>query len=176
MEGYASEVGNVLQQKLRPLDQALREEMEETRVAVNDQSSNIEKVSQAVSNTAYMSEQLLSEVKNQFLAQRVIFQEKIDETKNLFLQYCAYGNSGNPAPRQPSYEPREPSYAPPEPTYTPRQAPYLPNNEPVTETSRTPYYSPVTQATSSSRLVDFTSDIHGNLMIYNIFESIREAL
>ncbi|ROT82087.1 Techylectin-5B [Penaeus vannamei] len=70
MEGYAAEVGGVLQKKLMPLDETLREEMLETRIAVNDQAANIEKVSQAVGNTAYMGEQLLTEIKNQFHAQR----------------------------------------------------------------------------------------------------------
>lgn len=46
MEGYAAEVGGVLQKKLMPLDETLREEMLETRIAVNDQAANIEKVSQ----------------------------------------------------------------------------------------------------------------------------------
>ncbi|XP_064113048.1 uncharacterized protein LOC135219860 isoform X2 [Macrobrachium nipponense] len=126
MEGYASGVGDVLQQKLRPLDQALREEMEETRVAVNDQASNIEKVSQAVSNTAYMSEQLLSEIKNQFQAHRIILQEKFDETRNMFLQYCAHGGGGSQGPWAPTYAPREPDYVPEEPSYPPREEPKMP--------------------------------------------------
>lgn len=55
MEGYAAEVGGVLQKKLMPLDEALREEMLETRVAVNDQAANIEKVSQVRSwNSLFM--------------------------------------------------------------------------------------------------------------------------
>ncbi|XP_066985122.1 uncharacterized protein [Macrobrachium rosenbergii] len=126
IEGYASGVGDVLQQKLRPLDQALREEMEETRVAVNDQASNIEKVAQAVSNTAYMSEQLLSEIKNQFQAHRIILQEKFDETRNLFLQYCAHGGGGSQGPWSPTYAPKEPDYAPEEPSYSPREEPKSP--------------------------------------------------
>ncbi|XP_037779578.1 uncharacterized protein LOC119576102 isoform X6 [Penaeus monodon] len=112
MEGYAAEVGGVLQKKLMPLDEALREEMLETRVAVNDQAANIEKVSQAVGNTAYMGEQLLSEIKNQFHAQRVIIQERFDETRGLILQYCANGGGGGSGgpPYNPPAAPRSPSY------------------------------------------------------------------
>ncbi|XP_063603689.1 uncharacterized protein LOC134779444 isoform X2 [Penaeus indicus] len=115
MEGYAAEVGGVLQKKLMPLDEALREEMLETRVAVNDQAANIEKVSQAVGNTAYMGEQLLSEIKNQFHAQRVIIQERFDETRGLILQYCGNGGgggggSGGRPPYNPPAAPRSPSY------------------------------------------------------------------
>ncbi|XP_068220341.1 uncharacterized protein [Palaemon carinicauda] len=158
LEGYASGVGDVVQQKLRPLDQALREEMEETRVAVNDQASNIEKVAQAVSNTAYMSEQLLAEIRNQFQAQRIIFQEKFDESRNLFLQYCAHGGAGgggggaagggggggNQAPWTPTYTPREPYPTPEEPTYAPRE-------EPRTSAPRQPTVPPMPPTSSSTR-------------------------
>lgn len=46
MESYLAEMGVELQRKLTPLDRALREEMEVTRGAVNEQSASIEKVSQ----------------------------------------------------------------------------------------------------------------------------------
>ncbi|XP_069977889.1 uncharacterized protein [Penaeus vannamei] len=111
MEGYAAEVGGVLQKKLMPLDETLREEMLETRIAVNDQAANIEKVSQAVGNTAYMGEQLLTEIKNQFHAQRVIIQERFDETRGLILQHCANGGGGGSAPPyNPPLAPRDPAY------------------------------------------------------------------
>ncbi|XP_042880412.1 uncharacterized protein LOC122258489 isoform X4 [Penaeus japonicus] len=128
MEGYAAEVGGVLQKKLMPLDEALREEMLETRIAVNDQSASIEKVSQAVGNTAYMGEQLLTEIKNQFHAQRVIIQERFDETRGLIMQYCANGgggsgSSGGGGGGGPSYNP---PVAPRAPSYPTTSAPSKP--------------------------------------------------
>ncbi|XP_042218503.1 uncharacterized protein LOC121863773 isoform X7 [Homarus americanus] len=177
LEAYVAEVGGVVQKKLVPLDQALREEMEVTRVAVNDQSANIEKVSQAVGNTAYVSEQLLTEMTNQFQALRTNIQDRFDETRNLILQYCAGGHN----PREPDYTPREDPYTPRqdpntprEDPYTPREEPYTPREEPytpretpsrptypTTATTRAPQYAPPTPPlpTSPSKGVTDCSDL-----------------
>ncbi|XP_042218498.1 uncharacterized protein LOC121863773 isoform X2 [Homarus americanus] len=170
LEAYVAEVGGVVQKKLVPLDQALREEMEVTRVAVNDQSANIEKVSQAVGNTAYVSEQLLTEMTNQFQALRTNIQDRFDETRNLILQYCAGGHN----PREPDYTPREDPYTPRqdpntprEDPYTPREEPYTPREEPytpretpsrptypTTATTRAPQYAPPTPPLPTSPRVE----------------------
>ncbi|XP_042218502.1 uncharacterized protein LOC121863773 isoform X6 [Homarus americanus] len=178
LEAYVAEVGGVVQKKLVPLDQALREEMEVTRVAVNDQSANIEKVSQAVGNTAYVSEQLLTEMTNQFQALRTNIQDRFDETRNLILQYCAGGHN----PREPDYTPREDPYTPRqdpntprEDPYTPREEPYTPREEPytpretpsrptypTTATTRAPQYAPPTPplpTSPSSKGVTDCSDL-----------------
>ncbi|CAL4061335.1 unnamed protein product [Meganyctiphanes norvegica] len=129
MSSFAGDFGAVIQKKLMPLDQALREEMEETRVAVNDQTSQIHKVSQAVANAAYVSEQVLEEIGNQFTALRAILVEHFGEAKSLIRQYCGKGASytpvSHPAPPvapYPTAAPRKaPQYRPTLPTQQPNR-------------------------------------------------------
>ncbi|XP_045584996.2 LOW QUALITY PROTEIN: uncharacterized protein [Procambarus clarkii] len=156
MESYIAEVGGVVQTKLRPLDQALREEMEITRVAINDQSASIEKVSQAVGNTAYASEQLLGQMTNQFLALRNIIQERFEESRNLILQHCAGGGSKT---RDGDYTPKEPAYSPREDEpYTPREPPAQPPTPaprtPPTPAARTPQYIPTAHPLPTSSRIE----------------------
>lgn len=156
LESYVAEVGGVLQSKLVPLDLALQDHMEITRVALNDQSASIEKVSQAVGNTAHVSEKLLSEMNNQFHTLRNFILERFDESRNLTLQYCANVHSGRGGSdegyvfrsQQPSYSPKE------DDSHTPR--------EPPTPAPRTPQYIPPTAPVptfSSSQGVQDCSDL-----------------
>ncbi|XP_063868844.1 uncharacterized protein LOC135104951 isoform X4 [Scylla paramamosain] len=90
------ETSEAMSRGLAPLGEEVRQAAQDSREAMANHAASMHKVAQSVSQAAYVTDQVLAEVRGGFQALESALREGFTTTRDLILQYCSSDH-----PRQP---------------------------------------------------------------------------